>query len=136
MVALLLTNDLLKKIETAGQITEKEINLLNRRLNNGEKIDLSVIWDGEIEITPEQTANGLEWLKNQWKTPAGKERKNNPFGYREEEVISTVEKMFLRGFYDCAKYGCRSWFVPIYLVCGAGTSFEYYCSGGKIEIIW
>lgn len=130
------TKELLEKIVKAGVITEQEINLLKRRMNAGEKIELpQSIYDGEINVTPEQSAKGWAWLKNQYQTPAGKERKNNPFGYREIDVLEAPDHYFyFVGFYDAGKYG-NVYSLPIYLVCGAGTSFEYYVSGGEINII-
>ena len=129
------TQEILKQVETTNAISEQMINLLNRRLNSGEKIDLQYIWDNDIELERSQVKKAEKWLLNQWKTPAGKERLNNPFGYREEEALETLETMYLRGFYDAARYGQTSWFTPIYIVSGKETSFEYYVNGGKIEII-
>jgi len=129
------TQEILKQVETTNSISEQMINLLNRRLNSGEKIDLQYIWDNDIELERSQVKKAEKWLLNQWKTPAGKERLNNPFGYREQDVLETLETMYLRGFYDYARYGQTSRFVPIYIVSGKETSFEYYVKGGKIEII-
>ena len=129
------TQEILKQVETTNAISEQMINLLKRRLNSGEKIDLQYIWDNDIELERSQVKKAEKWLLNQWKTPAGKERLNNPFGYREQDVLETLETMYLRGFYDSARYGQTSWFVPIYIVSGKETSFEYYVNGGKIEII-
>jgi len=70
------TTELIEKIVKAGVITEQEINLLKRRLNAGESIDLQSIYDGEIKITPDQAQKGWDWLKDKYQTPAGKERKN------------------------------------------------------------
>lgn len=129
------TTEILQQVEKTNTISEKMINLLNRRLNAGEKINLDVIWNGEIELEPAQIAKAKNWLLAQWKTPAGKERQNSPFGYREEMALETLQTIYFRGFYDCAGYGQRSWFVPIYIVSGSNTSFEYYVSGGKIQIV-
>jgi hypothetical protein len=129
------TTDLLKKIETTGVISESEISLLKRRLNSGEKIDMSVIWDGEISITIDQATKGWNWLMSQYKTTSGKERVNNPFGYREIDVLEDKDHTLeFRGFYDAGRYNFHS-YLPIYLACGAGTSFEYYVLGGVIQII-
>ena len=129
------TSDLLKKIETTLEITEQEVSLLKIRLNKGEKIDMSVIWDNEISITKQHTTKGLNWLRNEYKTPYGKERLNNPFGYREIDVLESDDITFyFRGFYDAGRYNFHV-YLPIYLVSGAGTSFEYYVVGGKIQII-
>lgn len=128
------TTEILQAIEEASQVTEKQISLLKRRLNAGEQIDLSYIWDNAPAITPEQNAKGLKYLLNLWKTPAGKERKNNPFGYREEEILTNFECFSLAGFYDAGNHG-HKFYVPLYDVCGAGLCFQYYMNGGRISIV-
>jgi len=129
------TIDVLKKIESSGLITEGEISLLKLRLNKGEKIDLQVIWDNEIAITAEQANKCFKWLWNEYKNPTGKERLNNPFGYREIDVLEDKNITFyFRGFYDSGSNGFY-FHLPIYIVCGGNNSFEYYVSGGKIQII-
>jgi hypothetical protein len=128
------STDLISDIVKKGIITEKEINLICRRVNAGEKINLSGIWDGEIEITPEQTKKELDWLNNQWKSPSGKERKNNPFRYREQEVLKTFNRFYFSGIYDCGN-SYHSFYIPVYIVCGKNGSFEYYVSGGVCHII-
>ena len=70
------TEDILKEVEQTGIITEKQILLLKNRMNSGEKIDCSWIWDNTPELTPEQNKKGIEFLLNFWKTQNGKERKN------------------------------------------------------------
>ena len=80
-----------KRIEvdwSKGYLTEREILLLKARLNRGEDVDLSAIYSSDgFAITEEQTKKGYDWLMNQWKTPRGVERKNNPFGFREEDIL-------------------------------------------------
>lgn len=122
------TEQLLEQIEKTQEITEQQVKLLQQRLNNGEAIDLSLIWDGEIKLTPEQNKKGIEFLLNQWKTPRGIERKNNPFGYREEHVLETFTHFELRGFHDVSRYGQRAYYLPLYVCCGDGA-FEYYYNG-------
>lgn len=105
-----------------------------KRKNAGEKFDDSVIWDNEIELSKDQSEKGLKWLKNLWKSPTGKERSNNPFGYREEKIIENFSGFYLRGFYDAGN-AYRSFYVPLYMVAGDDTTMEYYVSGGKIHIV-
>jgi hypothetical protein len=126
-----LNDQIQKDVEQSGIITEKQILLLLHRMNAGEKIDVSYIWDNHPNLTNEQSAKGLNWLKNLWKSPTGKERKNNPFGYREEKILETETQMYLVGFYDTARYNQNSYFVPLYGIGG----MEYYLSGGQISII-
>jgi hypothetical protein len=123
-------------------ITEKEILLISRRQNA--KKDLkelqkyqTLLDDGEeIRVTDEQAQKGFDWLLDQYKTPRGIERKNNPFGYREEEAIdSGLDYFTYDGHFDAGNTHV-SWFAPIYTFHGKdGGSFQYYLSGGKINII-
>lgn len=128
------SDDLILEIAGIGKITEKELKLLLKRKNAGEKFNDAPIWDGEVELSKDQTAKGLKWLRNLWKSPTGKERSTNPFGSREEAIIGdTNARMFLRGFYDAGN-ASHSWWIPLYEVSGDGTTMEYYVKGGKISI--
>jgi hypothetical protein len=128
-----------KNMMETNTITEKEINLIKLRMNN-DKVDdftqeaIDFIWDNSPQLTSDQNKKGIDYLRNLWKSPTGKERANNPFGYREEEAIETFEYFELRGFYDAGnRY--RKFYVPLYTCVGAETSFEYYISGGGINIV-
>lgn len=129
------TEEILAEIETTNSITEQQINLLNRRMNSGEKVDMDYIWNNEIECTPEQSKKGYDFLMNQWKPPTGRERKNSPFGYREEKALETFEGFQFRGFYNGARYGQMAWYIPIYVCYGKDGSFEYYYNNGTVNII-
>lgn len=123
------TQEIINEIESRRMITEQEINLLKRRANAGDN-DAAAFWP-DIEVTPEQSAKGIAWLRNLYKTPTGKERKNNPFGYREIDIIDNYagENFTFRGFYDAGRYGFHN-YIPVYEVGG----MEYYNYGG-IQII-
>lgn len=123
------TSLIISEIENKGYITEKEINLLKRRANAGDK-DAAKFWPC-VELTPEQSAKVFAWLKNLYKTPNGKERKNNPFGYREMNIIDNYsgELMEFKGFYDADRYGFHN-YLPVYELNG----MEYYVCGG-IQVI-
>ena len=60
-----------------GFLTEKEVNLIKNRMNAGERVDLSYMYDqindtGDgMLLTTEQNHKGYNWLMNQWKTPRG-----------------------------------------------------------------
>lgn len=125
-----------------GYLTEHEILTLKNRLSKGimklsEFPDL--LWDEGYMLYPDQTEKGLAWLKNQWKTPMGKERKHNPFGYRETAAIESFKEFRLCGFQNTATYAGRNmgfnFYVPIYRVVGEKSQFEYYVSGGKTHIV-
>jgi hypothetical protein len=147
------TKDLLAEIKKAGSITEAQMNLLKRRANESSEAQMNLLkrranenkedwklirdfnWtDEEILITGAYEQKGYKWLLNQYKTPTGKERQNNPFGYREQLALETMENMYFLGFYDAGNLW-RTFYVPIYQVCGENQCFDYYVSGGKIEII-
>ena len=127
------TLDLLNKIAETKLIAENEILLLKRRKNNGEKFEESVYWDNEILITDEQNKKGIDFLRNLYQTPKGKERVNSPFGYREIDVLNSFTHFEFRGFYDAGNCFVSN-FLPIYICCGAECSFEYYYNG-KVQII-
>lgn len=129
------TIDLMQKISDTNEISEKEILLLKNRMNKGEKIDVQIIWDNCPKLTSEQNDKGLKFLLNLWKTPANKECKNNPFGYREEEVLENFSYFELAGFYDAAKYGQRSFYLPLYNCIGNETSFQYYYDHSGLNIV-
>ncbi len=124
------TDSVMAEIEKTKTISEKTLKLLLRRKNAGEKFDDSVIWDNEIVLSKDQSKKGLDWLKNLWKSPTGKERSTNPFGSREESIIESAKEIHLRGFYDAGN-SSHSFWVPLYRV----EEMEYYVSGGKINIV-
>lgn len=122
------TFDLIKNIEEKGIITEREILLLKRRANNGD-IEAANFYPGcdrGIEVTDEQSEKGFKSLYNLYKTPMGKERKNNPFGYREMDILDNYngERFTFVGFYDDSNR-FRSYYIPIYEIGG----MEYYYNG-------
>lgn len=119
------TTDLIKSIEEKGIITEREILLLKRRANNGDR-DAANFYPGcdrVIETTNEQSEKSFKWLYNLYKTPTGKVRENNPFGYREMDILDNYkgERFTFVGFYDAGNrfYSC---YIPIYELNG----MEYY----------
>lgn len=120
--------DLIKNIEEKGIITEREILLLKRRANNGD-IEAANFYPGcdrGIEVTDEQSEKGFKSLYNLYKTPMGKERKNNPFGYREMDILDNYngERFTFVGFYDDSNR-FRSYYIPIYEIGG----MQYYYNG-------
>lgn len=115
--------------------TEADVNLIKNRLNSGKLKEYSIP-EGGVGLTADQNQKGRDWLMNQWKTPAGKERTNNPFGFREQDVLEHFKEIRLIDFYDTAKYGQNKWVVPYYRVEATdGGSFEYALYGGKISIM-
>ena len=122
-------------------LTEREVRLMLRRLNNGRlnPSEIDFPEDG-FALTPEQVQKGYKWLINKWRTPTGKERKNNPFGYREEHVLENFKTIRFVDLYDTANYYSVSqgfhFYVPVYRVeAKDGSHFDYYVSGGEVNII-
>ena len=89
----------------------------------------------EIKLSDEQQEQGRKWLLNLWQTPTGKERKNNPFGYREQGIIENFNYAALIGYYDAGNYG-HTWYSPLYIVWDYERNcFEYTMIGGGIKIL-
>lgn len=125
--------DICNLVASRGYITEREIITLKSRMNRGDYSGLDIFDRGQVSITPEQTTKGLAWLLNQWRGKSGRERKNNPFGLREQNAIDTFERFELVDFIDGGN--CYvSFYLPIYRVIGSGASFDYYVSGGVCQI--
>lgn len=126
-------------IIASGSIEERQIIDFKSYLgkNPESKRDLlNALYDKDgLSLSAKQNQKGYDFLKNQWVTPAGKERKNNPFGYREQAILEDFEDFTLTGFYDASRYGQDAWYLPIYH-CNSKTkgSFEYYYDG-KVNII-
>lgn len=121
----------------SGAITERQIIDIRSWMGK-DKDNASIVFDtmqDELTLDASQIQKGLVFLLNQWKTPTGQERKNNPFGYREQAILEDFRDLTLHGFYDASKYGQMSWYLPIYS-CNSksGNSFEYYYNG-KVNII-
>lgn len=122
-------------------ITEREIGLIGRRLNAKKPLrevgDMYTTAQEEgLAVTPEQEQKGFAWLMNLYKTPRGVERKNNPFGYREEEALdSGLDHFTYDGHYNAGN-AYTSWYTPMYSFTGKnGQGFQYYVAGGEIHII-
>ena len=126
------SNDLVLNASKLGFITEKEINLLKKRINSGEEIDMTPVYNSEIILDNSQSAKPLSFLINLWKTKKGNERKSNPFGYREKSVLENFSKFIFKGFYNVGIY--NNFYVPIYQCCSEKGSFEYYYWRGEINI--
>ena len=121
------------EILAKNTLTTKEVKLLFRRANSGEGAEfIEMVWDNAKQITDPQ--QGINWLINLMKTPNGRERKNNPFGYREMNVVNNIEGINLIGSYNAGnKY--FDFFVPLYEVEGGDDAFQYYFANGKINIV-
>lgn len=105
----------------ATSLTDDELRAISDKLHNR----------GDYLITPEQTEQGLQFLLNEWKTPRGIERKNNPFGFRETNILENFSHFVFNGFYDLATYsqsriGIKN-LTPLYTVKSKEmNTFQYY----------
>lgn len=121
----------------SGKITEGELIALNSFYNksseNKEFVnDLMYNNDHEeLTLTDEQNKKGYEFLMSLRFTPTGKERLNNPYGYREENILDNFSHFTFCGFYTergnyyIRMYNCYS---------KDGNAFQYYYNG-KMNII-
>ena len=116
-----------QQIAMRGVITEREINLCKNRANRGH--DVWGVFDSRneyaLKITDEQTAKGLAWLLDKWKTPKGRVRKHNPFDQRQQAILKHFKEFKLIDFRDCSR-GFYEWYLPVYRVISEhGRSFDY-----------
>lgn len=122
-----------------GQWSEQEVNLMTRRINNGQmqRNDLAQLnkrfATGEgVKLSQEQNTKGYKWLVSKWKTPKGKEKQNTPYGYREQNVLQNFKEIKLIDTYSFPN-GRVS---PLYRVDSKdGKSFDYYMENGEVKIV-
>ena len=115
------------EIAERGIITEREVNLIKRRLNDPYTggIKKRVFANGPLKLTPEQTKKGIEWLLDKYKTPTGKIRKHNPFNKKQAAILENFKEFELINFVDWGNM-VVTWFVPIYRVISKhGRTFDY-----------
>jgi len=107
---------------------------LMRRINAGkiDHMEVPHFMDGEgYSLEPSHIEKGRKWLINQWKTPTGAERQNNPFGFREENILQNLETIKLKSVYSPR----GNYYYPYYSVETHDRYFAYYVEGGKINIL-
>ena len=108
------TRKRVSEILESGVISEKDLNLLKSRLNRKfcNYYDVAPLYN--IALNGESAAKGVNWLRNLYKLPSGKIRKNNPFGAREISVLEgeNVKIRFVR-FYFSDQRGTR-YYQPNY----------------------
>jgi len=136
------------KLAKQNKWSEKELKAYFKFLNNSEdeklKQKVSKAFrnnkkianaDG-ISLTEDQQNKGWKYLYNLGFTPKGAERRNSPYGYREEQIVSLKGDLSLIGSYDAGNM-FRSYYVPLYEAYSkkARTSMQYYVWGGKIHIV-
>lgn len=130
-----------KNILKAGYISEQELISLRswmaRKATQDERREIfDAIYNKEkyISLDRNQVKKGLDFLKNQYKTPTGKLRTNNPFGTREIFVLENADDIVLKDLYDAGNM-FSTFYLPVYQVQSkGGDSFDYYYNG-KVQII-
>lgn len=122
-------------LANSSVITESEINLIRNRANKYQEAPKIELEYPGLELTPEQTKKGYDYLMDQWKSPTGKVRENNPFGSREEAILENFDRFTLVDFYDAGNAYHKS-YVPYYRVYSKdGDYFEYAYYGGEVHIL-
>lgn len=121
-------------------ISERDINLIKRRLNRGEIINFSPIGENDVFVTDEQAEKGLNYLIKHFLTSKNLKRKNcwwgdtalKAIGYNgegEELTPMNPHKLFkLVGFMNIGNF--MPFYQPIYEINGV----SYYMNGGQPEI--
>ena len=104
-----------------GNITKEERNILSEQL-----------WNNPVQLSAQQNAKGIYFLRGTHKTPRGLERKNSPFRSREESILDTFVRFELKGCHDAGRFDRK--FVPLYECFGVSNTFEYYYFNGEIHI--
>jgi len=128
----------------SGILTEGEIIKIKKRLNN------SPNWEEQLDlfnermpvkgyrVTAEQTEKGLEWLKDLYKTPFGRIRRNNPFTDAEIDALENFKEFRLIEFTDISTeiqsaIRGHGFYVQAYEVIGNnGPAFAYTVGGHNL----
>ena len=137
----ILVNPIMAKYEAiinSGKIKESELVSLNSFYNKSkdnkffiDEIFYSDQINGELLLTNEQDKKGFDFLQGLRFTPTGKDRLNNPYGYREERVLDNFSHFTFCGFYT--ERG--NYYIRMYKCYSKnGESFQYYYNG-KLNII-
>lgn len=121
----------------SGSIEERQI-IDMRSWMGKEKENAQIVFsnfpDHGLTLSASQNEKGIYFLFGRWKTSAGAERKNNPFGYREQAVLINFSHFELGGFYNAGNSN-HDYYLPLYRCIGRdGTAFEYYYNG-QIHIV-
>lgn len=120
-----------------GQIEESEIismkSFMGKSKENARFI-FDAMQDKELTLSDAQNQKGYDFLMKCRFTPTGKERQNNPFGYREENILDNFSHFELSSFHNAGN-AYVDYYLPLYIcVSKDGNSFEYYYNG-KVNIV-
>jgi len=120
----------------SGHIEEGQLISLKSFLNKNKEnrtLIFEAMQDKNLTLSAAQNQKGFDFLMNQWKTPTGKERLNNPFGYREQAILENFSHFELKDWYNAGN-AYHDFYLPLYECIGNETSFEYYYNG-KVNIV-
>lgn len=125
-----------------GRLTEREINLIKNRLSGSTgasdeliKETSAAFYDNMPDygypITGAQTDKGLTFLR--------KYAKKNDWGYRENAILDNFSHFTVSGFHNIAtpaqsRYGMKPHVIDYTVHDKEGDTFDYYYSGGKVNI--
>lgn len=168
------TPDLIRDIIKRGIITEREVLLIKKRLNDHARMrrewDRGAFAGTEFErefgvkneslhnalraldravvyVTEEQATKGFNWLWYKYKSPTGRERKNNPFSSQQLAVLTKANDgerdakgrlmhcRFTLSHFENKGNGFTDWYVPVYCLTNEAGEFSYYVWGGGIKFI-
>lgn len=126
-----------RSIIESGKITENELISLNSFYNKSKENrdfinDIMYNEDHEeLALTDDQNKKGIDFLNKLRFTPTGKERQNNPYGYREEEILNNFSHFTFCGFYPVGQF----YYIRMYNCYSKdGDCFQYYYNG-KMNIV-
>ena len=85
-------------------------------------------------IGPEQTEKGITWLRDQWRTPLGKERKHNQFWQRDTDILDNFQSFLLIGLLNVSGSPSRN-YLPVYRVFSKGRGYFDYVNTRPLRIL-
>ena len=130
---------LVETIKNQGFATEKQINLIKRRINKRDESasEMFNLLDSvmPIKLTAEQTAKGREWLLRKNLKNNGQLRKNATLPEYAISVLKDAKtEAYLSDFYDLGNGYNIINNVPIYRYENENDAFDYYVQGGDAQL--
>ena len=131
-------SELVETIKEQGFITEKQINLIKKRINKSDESasEMFNLLDSVMPIilTAEQTAKGREWLLRKNLKNNGQFRKNATLSENNISVLKDAKtEAYLSEFYYLGN-GFITNNSPIYRYANSDDYFEYYVQGGDAQL--
>lgn len=125
------------EILATGHIEESQIiamkSFMGKSKENAQTI-FSAFPEAGLLLSNAHNQKGIAFLLKQWKTPTGAERKNNPYGYREQDILENFSHFTLKSLYNAGNAYVDYYIPPYECVATDGATFEYYYNG-KINIV-